>query len=139
MTTTEEWLIEARKRVCQPCNVEAYSDFLATYWRAENGQRTRGRRQHVRLGRNWKLRNLSSKAIVVVGENGIGDEVLTIGCLADLQKEYATVYWKCDPKLKDLFSRSFSSACFITKEDDPSIASPEMIYSWQLIGCYRRC
>jgi hypothetical protein len=88
------------------------------------------------LTENWNLDDLSSKTVLVIGEDGIGDEILTIGCLHDLMSICRAISWKCDQKLKALFTRSFPCVKFIT--EDPQSTSDGTIYSWELVGRLRK-
>ncbi len=60
-------------------------------------------------GAPWCGEPLEGKTLLVVAEQGVGDEIMFSGCLADL-KRFAPgrVLLECDPRLVPLFRRSFS-------------------------------
>lgn len=137
MNEAEQYLNDARALVSQ-CECDAYKRFLdCLYHKAENGKRAESRQRRGRSTNDWNPDQLSGKLITVIGENGIGDEVLTIGCLSDLLDKCKSVSWKCDPKLKVLFSRSFPDVAFVS-DGDPCPISNGTIYSWELIGRFRQ-
>ena len=138
MNVDQKWLDEARARLKQPCNGQAYQEFLkGPYKQAECGKRAEKRRKRGCLTANWCPHQLAGKAILVIGEDGVGDEVLTIGCLSDLAQTCKAVSWRCYPKLKVLFTRSFPKVTFVS-DDDPQPATGATIYSWELIGRFRK-
>lgn len=54
--------------------------------------------------RRWRLEKI--KSLALLGEQGIGDEVLFASCIPDVQKLGIEVTVECDPRLKEVFSRS---------------------------------
>lgn len=111
--------------------------FREVYLRAEKGERAKNRDERGSLKSNWKPEDLIDKAILVVGENGLGDEVLTIACLSDLENKCKSVSWKCDQKLKKVFSRSFPNVRFLSKKIS-NLFPDGTVYSWELIGRFRK-
>ena len=117
---------------------EAYKKYLSgPYKSAEKGTRAENRDERGCLNADWEPGQLADKSILVVGENGIGDEVLTIACLSDLKNKCKSVSWKCDPKLKELFLRSFPDVHFVSGED-PNPTADGTVYSWELIRRFRK-
>ena len=55
----------------------------------------------------WSGESLAGKSVLVMGEGGIGDEMLFASCLSDLLGQAAGVGLMCEPRLTKLFSRSF--------------------------------
>lgn len=51
-----------------------------------------------------------NKAVVVYGEQGLGDEIMFASCLPDAIKDSKKVIIDCDPRLEGLFKRSFPKA-----------------------------
>lgn len=51
-----------------------------------------------------------NKAVVVYGEQGLGDEINYASCIPDVVKDSKKVIIDCDPKLEKLFKRSFPDA-----------------------------
>lgn len=50
------------------------------------------------------------KAVIVYGEQGLGDEIMYASCVPDAIKDCKKVIIDCDPKLEGLFQRSFPKA-----------------------------
>lgn len=140
MSKSSEWVTEAKQRYENNCAEEdkTYNQFIEDYKRAERdgGKREEERTDSRRLERGWNICDLSRKRILVIGENGIGDEELTASCIHDLVPCCEHVVWRCDPKLQRLFARSFPKVEFITEADgEPD--DVRVIYSWELIGRFR--
>lgn len=57
-----------------------------------------------------KWHGQGGQSVLVYGEQGIGDEILFASCIADLVACSTRVVLNCDPRLEDLFRRSFPSA-----------------------------
>jgi tetratricopeptide (TPR) repeat protein len=55
----------------------------------------------------WQGETLTGKALLTWGEQGIGDEILFAGCIADAIQAGASVALECAPRLQTLFARSF--------------------------------
>jgi len=58
----------------------------------------------------WGVTGDDPRSVLVVGEQGVGDEVLFGSCLSDLPDGAGRVYVECDPRLVSLLSRSFPKA-----------------------------
>lgn len=69
----------------------------------------------------WQGEELAGKSVVVWGEQGIGDEIMFASMLADLTGDTNEAIIECEPRLKPIFERSFSSATFVPKADQPQI------------------
>jgi tetratricopeptide (TPR) repeat protein len=69
----------------------------------------RERRYDSKGTRLPKWRGQHGQSVLVYGEQGIGDEILFASCLPDLAACSARVVLNCDPRLEDLFRRSFPS------------------------------
>lgn len=67
--------------------------------------------------RRWKGQSLQDKSILVMAEQGIGDEVLFAMNMPRLVEEAGTVIISCDPRLVSVYERSFPSAHVIAYED----------------------
>tara|TARA_B100000029_G_scaffold512468_1_gene609188 strand:- start:3962 stop:5746 length:1785 start_codon:yes stop_codon:yes gene_type:complete len=61
---------------------------------------------------NKKLPLNESEKILIVKEQGVGDEVLFSSMYIDLLKMYKNVKIECDPRLIDIFKRSFNKNVF---------------------------
>lgn len=55
--------------------------------------------------KRWRLEPVGS--IAVLGEQGIGDEIMFSSCVPDLLSRVPKVVLECDPRLVDVFARSF--------------------------------
>jgi hypothetical protein len=118
--------------------VAAYDTYLRVYREKEAKRDKNGRRVsagQVRADPNWKPEDLNDKRVLVIGENGLGDEILTLGCLQDLGSCCKDVTWKCDQKLEPLLRQSFPDVRFISALEAPG--DPVVIHAWQLIGRFR--
>ncbi len=51
--------------------------------------------------------------LLVLAEQGVGDELHFLHCLPDVAERCAEVWWECDPRLVDLLTRSFPAVHFI--------------------------
>lgn len=58
----------------------------------------------------WEGASLEGKAIAVVGEQGIGDEVMFASCLAEVASKACRCVLYCNRRLETLFRRSFPFA-----------------------------
>ena len=58
----------------------------------------------------------SNKNILILGEQGIGDEILYGSLLNELKEIYSNITVALDKRLVDLFSRSFADIHFIAKQ-----------------------
>ena len=61
----------------------------------------------------WRGEDLSGKTLFVLREQGLGDELMFSTCFADLEKLNASVVVKCEPRLLNIFQRTYSSLEFI--------------------------
>ncbi|HVL36745.1 MAG TPA: tetratricopeptide repeat-containing glycosyltransferase family protein [Burkholderiales bacterium] len=55
----------------------------------------------------WQGESLSGRRIVVVAEQGVGDQIMFASCVPDLVAQGAKVTLECEPRLAALFRRSF--------------------------------
>lgn len=63
--------------------------------------------------------------LFVLGEQGIGDEILFASCLPDLQKTNPDITVECDSRLIPIFERSFPGIKFQSRWKDGIIGSPK--------------
>ena len=115
----------------------AYAAYLGKYNENEAlRERKRACDVPARADPKWRPEDLNGKRVLVIGENFVGDEVLTLGCLEDLRSWCKDIVWRCGAKLQPLAQHSFPEVRFITDEEangDLDLA----IHSWQLIGRFR--
>ncbi|MGO9953191.1 MAG: tetratricopeptide repeat protein [Dissulfurispiraceae bacterium] len=65
----------------------------------------------------WDGSSLKDKSILVLAEQGVGDEIMFSSCLSEVVKLARLCIVECDKRLIPLFSRSFPDACFIERFD----------------------
>jgi hypothetical protein len=58
----------------------------------------------------WDGSSLKGKKILIYGEQGLGDEIRHASMVPDMLKMGAEVHVECEPRLVDLFQRSFEGA-----------------------------
>lgn len=61
----------------------------------------------------WRGEDLTNKSLLIVREQGLGDELMFSTCFADLELLNADITIKCDPRLEKLFSRTYPGIKFI--------------------------
>ncbi|MBX3651687.1 MAG: tetratricopeptide repeat protein [Burkholderiales bacterium] len=83
----------------------------------------------------WNGRALQGRTILVMREQGLGDEIMYASCYPDLLRQSAQCHIECDPRLERLFTRSFPGARFHPLQDlhtrertDPGV--PVDVYSY---------
>lgn len=140
MSRTNEWVKRAKEQldINRGTEDKQYKKYLEERYRVNENKRAEKRDQRGCFGSDWKLTDLSGKSICIIGEDEIGDEVLTIGCLPQLfkQSHCASVIWAGNPKLNKLFTTSFAGVTFVSN-NGTSWNTDGTIYSWELIGRFR--
>lgn len=58
----------------------------------------------------WDGSSLAGRTILVIAEQGVGDELLFASCIPDLIARAGHCVLECDPRLAPLFARSFPTA-----------------------------
>lgn len=69
--------------------------------------------QHLRTPNPWRGEPLSGKSIVVLGEQGLGDEIMFASCFREVIASAERCAITCMPRLEPLFRRSFGGAAVI--------------------------
>lgn len=69
-------------------------------------------RRDMKLKR-WRGAAKPDGRLLVLAEQGVGDELHFLHCLPDVAAEWGEVWWECDPRLVDLLSRSFPRVRFM--------------------------
>jgi tetratricopeptide (TPR) repeat protein len=94
-----------------------HGDF-ATGWR---GFELRRRKDNF-IGRyrkfpfaEWAGEPLAGKSVLVYPEQGLGDELMYASCIPQLAAQARRVALECDPKLGELFARSFPQCAVIAR------------------------
>ena len=67
----------------------------------------------------WDGGDLTGRTVLVWREQGIGDELMFSACYADLIARAGRVIVECEPRLVDLFARSFPQAVVRAATADP--------------------
>ncbi len=67
----------------------------------------------------WDGSDLAQKTILVHAEQGIGDEIMFAGCLPDVIATARKCIIECDPRLVELFARSFLRAVVVARDAGP--------------------
>lgn len=67
----------------------------------------------------WQGEDLTDKTILVCCEQGLGDQILHASMFQDLTDRARQVVIECEPRLVDLFARSFSGARVVPLSDPP--------------------
>lgn len=64
----------------------------------------------------WQGEPLAGKSILIIAEQGLGDQIMFLSCLPELIAMAGTVIVECAPKLKGLFQHSFPDALFLASQ-----------------------
>ncbi len=111
-------------------------------WRFREGWEDFEQRLHIKRSRAWRSCEprwngtaLNGRTILVMREQGLGDEIMHASCYPDLLRQSAQCHIECDPRLERLFARSFPGASFHPLRDlqtrertDPGV--PVDVYSY---------
>ncbi len=73
----------------------------------------------------WKGESLADKAILILSEQGLGDELLFANCFTDISQLANRCIVICDPRLHKLFQQSHPTIEFISCKQDASLAQLE--------------
>jgi len=83
----------------------------------------------------WNGTSLQGRIILVMREQGLGDEIMHASCYPDLLRQSGQCHIECEPRLERLFARSFPGATFHPLKDmetrdrtDPGV--PVDVYSY---------
>src|SRR6202008_797599 len=64
----------------------------------------------------WDGEALDGRRVLVLPEQGLGDEIMFGSCLPDLAGQARHVIVECDPKLEAIFRRSFSGCSVVSRQ-----------------------
>lgn len=68
--------------------------------------------------------------LLVLGEQGLGDEMLFASCLPELLEQCERVTYECDPRLIPIFERTYPGVRFVSRfSDDARRPWPEAYYA----------
>lgn len=95
--------------------------------------------------RPWDGRDIGGQTLLVLADEGIGDEILYASCLADAQARAGRIIIECEPRLHGLFARSFPGVMTLASRRENSAGWLEgyprpdwQIPSGGLPGIFRR-
>ncbi|MDF1731659.1 MAG: tetratricopeptide repeat protein [Minwuia sp.] len=63
--------------------------------------------------KRWDGREMPSGRLLVLAEQGVGDELHFLHCIRDTAERVQDLWWECDPRLLDLCTRSFPGVTFV--------------------------
>ncbi|MDF1735351.1 MAG: tetratricopeptide repeat protein [Minwuia sp.] len=89
---------------------------LQTGWRNYEARLDRSFPGHVRRDlklKRWDGRQMPSGRLLVLAEQGVGDELHFLHCVRDAAAQVKELWWECDPRLLDLCARSFPDVTFV--------------------------
>lgn len=64
----------------------------------------------------WNGENIKDKNLLIYAEQGLGDEIMFANCFPDAISKASKVIIECEPRLKDLFARSFPEAIIVGRQ-----------------------
>jgi tetratricopeptide (TPR) repeat protein len=84
--------------------------------------------------RTWTGAPTPDQAVVVIAEQGLGDEIMFASCLPDVIRRVGHCIVECEPRLAKLFGRSFPDATVLPtrREGDGSWLDQVMEPDWQI-------
>jgi tetratricopeptide (TPR) repeat protein len=97
--------------------------------------------QNINVKARQGRQELSGKNIVVLAEQGVGDEIMFASTIADLAVDARSVAYECDPRLTPLFERSFPGVTFFKRDDHRTSIEPPsdiVLKAGSLPYAYRR-
>ncbi len=98
-------------------------------WRLRHGPSPRP----IALNR-WDGTSLAGRSLLVLSEQGIGDQVMFGSCLPQVAREAAGCLVECDPRLVPLFARSFPNVTAVAKSarptENPAVAPCDVYDFW---------
>lgn len=61
----------------------------------------------------WNGENVIDKTLLVLADQGLGDEIMFASCISDAQKYVGHLILECEPRLEKIFSRSFPTISIV--------------------------
>ncbi len=83
--------------------------------------------------RKWEGENLENRTLYVAAEQGIGDMVRFSASIPSLQEQAVHLFIECDPRLVDLYRRSFRNATIVPA---PATATELPEIDWAAADCF---
>jgi Tfp pilus assembly protein PilF len=86
--------------------------------------------------RTWNGQHAPDQTVVVLAEQGLGDEIMFASCLPDVIARVGHCIVECEPRLTTLFSRSFPAATVLPtrRERDASWLNRAAEPQWQIFS-----
>ena len=67
--------------------------------------------------------NIAGKKIAVIGEQGVGDEIMFSSMLSDVLRDVNSITYQLDPRLIGLYARNFPAVKFVSRQQPADILS----------------
>jgi tetratricopeptide (TPR) repeat protein len=80
----------------------------------------------------WQGEPLEGRALLIWGEQGVGDEIRLAALARDLLERGERIVLECDPRLVDLFARSLPAATVVARRDPPDPATADASIAFQI-------
>jgi tetratricopeptide (TPR) repeat protein len=91
-------------------------DFANGWTEYEHRFQAGGKQRRTAGAPVWRGEPLQGKSVVVLSEQGVGDEIMFASCLPDLIAAAGRVTVACEARLTELFQRSFQAAVVLPRE-----------------------
>ncbi len=92
-------------------------------WRWQGGEKSAYKNRKFPPPR-WDGSSLEGKSILIWGEQGLGDEIVFASLYPELLRRASRCLFEVEPRLVDLFRRSFPEALVVPRSDPPA---PELL------------
>jgi tetratricopeptide (TPR) repeat protein len=80
----------------------------------------------------WTGAPLAGKTVLTYGEQGLGDEILFASCYSDLIAQSGHCVIETEPRLEELFRRSFAGATVLGRQRERELDAVYPSVSWKL-------
>ena len=74
-----------------------------------------------------RVKIVDNQSILVIGEQGIGDEIMFASCFDDAIRQFKQVTIECDSRLVPLFQRSFEQATIVGRDEHNKLYNNDKI------------
>lgn len=89
----------------------------------------------------WRGEDLTGKTLIVLREQGLGDEILFSTCYVDLEELNVNVIVQCDSRMLDLFQRTYPKLNFVPDKVTLEISDKSKVFqigAGSLMGIFRK-
>ncbi|MDD5176136.1 MAG: tetratricopeptide repeat protein [Sterolibacterium sp.] len=83
---------------------------------------------------DWKGEDIEGKTLLVVAEQGIGDELLAANMYGEIVQKAERCFIECDPRLTGLFERSFPDATFLPRVQGKILSSASQSFDYKSLA-----